>query len=84
MFAKARVPPASNVNLWLGADVMLEYPIEEAESVLQANLDRCTEAMSTNREDWGRIKDCKTTVEVNIARCHNWDVQRRKQTAASE
>lgn len=34
VYAKARIPPASAVNLWLGADVMLQYPIEEAQTLL--------------------------------------------------
>jgi hypothetical protein len=86
VYAKAKIPPAASVNIWLGADVMLEYPIEEAEQVLQSNLDKCREGLVTNRENWGRIKDCKTTLEVNIARCHNWDVERRKKAkqAASQ
>ena len=34
VFAKAKVPPAKHVNLWLGANVMLEYDLEEADSLL--------------------------------------------------
>ena len=78
MYAKARIPPAETVNLWLGADVMMEYPIKEAQQVLQENLARCREFLQANKEEWGKIKDCKTTVEVNIARCHNHDVERRR------
>lgn len=34
VFAKAKVPVTSTVNLWLGANVMLEYPLEEAKELL--------------------------------------------------
>lgn len=34
MYAKARVADVSSVALWLGADVMLEYPLEEAKQLL--------------------------------------------------
>ncbi len=34
VYAKARVKPTSKANLWLGADVMLEYPLDEAIALL--------------------------------------------------
>ncbi len=34
IFAKAKVKDVSSVGLWLGADVMLEYPLEEAKQLL--------------------------------------------------
>lgn len=34
VWAKAKIPPTKAVNLWLGADVMVEYPIEEAKQLL--------------------------------------------------
>ena len=34
IFAKAKVPVTDSVNLWLGANVMLEYPLEEAGDLL--------------------------------------------------
>lgn len=33
-YAKAKVPITDSVNLWLGANVMLEYPLEEAKALL--------------------------------------------------
>ena len=78
VYAKARIPPAKSVQLWLGADIMLEYPIEEARGVLQDNHDKCQKALDDNKEAWDQLKDCKTTCEVNIARCHNYDVEKRK------
>ncbi len=34
IYAKARVADVSSVALWLGADVMLEYPLDEAKQLL--------------------------------------------------
>lgn len=34
VFAKARVKPVNTVNLWLGANVMLEYELQEALALL--------------------------------------------------
>ena len=34
VYAKAKVPVTDSVNLWLGANVMLEYPLEEARDLL--------------------------------------------------
>lgn len=38
VYAKARVPPTENVCLWLGANVMLEYSLEDAVELLTNNL----------------------------------------------
>ena len=37
-YAKARIPVTDSVNLWLGANVMLEYPLEEAKALLVSML----------------------------------------------
>lgn len=37
IFAKAKVKDVLSVGLWLGADVMLEYPLEEAKQLLVGN-----------------------------------------------
>ena len=34
VYAKARVKPTTKAHLWLGADVMLEYPLDEAIELL--------------------------------------------------
>lgn len=38
VFAKARIPPTDNVCLWLGANVMLEYSLNDAKELLQQNI----------------------------------------------
>lgn len=39
VFLKATVPPTKNVCLWLGANVMLDYPLDEAEVLLKQNME---------------------------------------------
>lgn len=39
VFLKATVPPTPTVCLWLGANVMLEYPLDEAETLLKQNME---------------------------------------------
>ena len=34
IFARAHVKDVTSVALWLGADVMLEYPLQEAKELL--------------------------------------------------
>lgn len=38
VFVKAAVPPTQNVCLWLGANVMLEYTLEDAKELLTNNI----------------------------------------------
>lgn len=38
VFIKTMVPPTKTVCLWLGASVMLEYPLDEAEVLLKQNM----------------------------------------------
>ncbi len=37
VFVKAKVEPVDAVNLWLGANVMLEYTLEDALHLLVSN-----------------------------------------------
>lgn len=39
VFLKTTVPPTKLVCLWLGANVMLEYPLDEAEILLKQNME---------------------------------------------
>jgi len=78
VYAKAVVPPTEKVCLWLGANVMLEYEIQEAEEVLLKNHDAAKKSLGQVEEDLLFIRDQMTTLEVNMARVYNWDVKRRQ------
>ena len=82
LWANATVPPSQSVNLWLGANVMLEYPIDEAQSLLSEKLTSAKISLSQVNEDLSFIKDQITTMEVNIARVYNYDVKIRRSKKA--
>ncbi|RAL00676.1 tubulin-binding prefolding complex subunit PAC10 [Aspergillus ibericus CBS 121593] len=84
LYARASVSPADTeeVYLWLGANVMLAYPIEEAETMLQDKLSAAETSLSNCEEDLEFLREQITTLEVATARVYNWDVvQRRKEKA---
>ncbi|DBA78997.1 hypothetical protein WJX77_004884 [Trebouxia sp. C0004] len=78
VFAKAKVPVTDSVNLWLGANVMLEYPLEEARDLLAQNIKNCKANLKQNQQDLELVKDSITTTEVSIARIYNHDVSQRR------
>lgn len=76
LYSQARIPPTETVCLWLGANVMLEYPLEEARELLQKNLSTSLSNMKHIDEDLEFLRDQITTSEVNLARIYNWNVKR--------
>ena len=82
VYAKARVklPEEDKVCLWLGANVMLEYPRAEAIELLRQQLADAKTALATTVDDMGFLRDQITTTEVNMARVFNWDVKERRKT----
>lgn len=77
IWAKANVPQTDRVGLWLGANVMLEFPVEEAKVLLERNLVNAEASIESTDTDLKFIKDQITTCEVNIARVHNFIVTHR-------
>ncbi|XP_016346291.1 prefoldin subunit 3-like isoform X1 [Sinocyclocheilus anshuiensis] len=77
VYCKASVPPTDKVCLWLGANVMLEYDIDEAQALLEKNLATASRNLDSLEEDLDFLRDQFTTTEVNMARVYNWDVKRR-------
>jgi prefoldin subunit 5 len=71
------------VNLWLGANVMLEYTYDEATEFLSTSIAKATTEFGHVKADISCIRDQIVTSEVQISRIYNWDVLRRKQLASS-
>ncbi|EPE02392.1 prefoldin subunit 3 [Ophiostoma piceae UAMH 11346] len=85
LYAKATIPPTDEVYLWLGANVMLSYPIDEAQALLQQKLTAAQTSRSNCEEDLEFLREQITTMEVAIARVYNWDVvQKRKEKTDAE
>ncbi|CAH0473638.1 unnamed protein product [Peronospora belbahrii] len=80
VYAKAAVDCSiGKVCIWLGAQVMVEYPYEEAQKLLEKNVALATEKLAQIEEDLSFLRDSIITTEVNIARIFNHDVRRRRQ-----
>ncbi|PWN52765.1 hypothetical protein IE53DRAFT_384776 [Violaceomyces palustris] len=79
LFAKAELEQTDNVHLWLGANVMLSYPLDEAIQLLSSKLAGAEKSLVAAKEDLDFLRDQITTMEVNTARVHNWDVKRRRE-----
>ena len=87
LWAKAEVKIPDSVFLWLGANVMCEYKMDEAKTLLNQNLQNAKNQIKKNNNDLEFIKDQMTVCEVNIARVYNETVRRNqiaKQKKAAE
>jgi len=82
LFAKALVAPTEEVYLWLGANVMLSYPLPEAETLLESKLSAAQTSMTNCEEDLDFLREQITTLEVATARVYNWDVAMRRKEKA--
>ncbi|TRY85061.1 hypothetical protein DNTS_016414, partial [Danionella cerebrum] len=65
VYCKATVPPTDKVCLWLGANVMLEYDIDEAQALLEKNLATASRNLESLEEDLDFLRDQFTTTEVS-------------------
>ncbi|KAK3818355.1 MAG: putative prefoldin subunit 3 [Benniella sp.] len=78
LYATAKIKPTGSVCLWLGANVMLEYPVDEAAELLSSKLEGALKTLKNTEEDLTYLRDQITTMEVNTARVYNWDVKQRR------
>ncbi|KAL7646504.1 UNVERIFIED_CONTAM: hypothetical protein RMT77_001755 [Armadillidium vulgare] len=83
VYMKAGIPPTDKVCLWLGANVMLEYCLDDAESLLSKNLSNAIKHLSQVEHDLDFLRNQCTTTEVTRARVYNWDVKRRRAAKSS-
>jgi prefoldin subunit 5 len=84
LYAKATIKPAEldEVYLWLGANVMVAYPLDQAEDLLRGKLEKAKESLGAAEEDLEFLRVQITTLEVAIARVHNWDVGEKRRLKA--
>ena len=80
LYAKAKILPQEieEVYLWLGANVMVAYPLEEAEEMLSGRAEKAKETLKACEEDIEFLRVQITTVEVATARVYNWDVVEKR------
>ncbi|KAL9528205.1 Prefoldin subunit [Sphaerulina musiva] len=85
LFAKAHIHRTQEVYLWLGANVMLSYPLPEAETLLISKLETAQQSLANCEDDVDFLREQITTMEVATARVYNWDVgQRRKEKGGGD
>lgn len=77
VFAKAVIPPTKKVWLWLGANVMLEFPLDEAKVMIEQKVKDAEAGLKAAEEDLEFLKENSTTMEVNTARAINYQVSLR-------
>lgn len=79
LYTKARLPESQNrletIHLWLGANVMLSYPVEEGLTLLREKREEAEGIVKKCEEDLLYVRDQITTMEVNTARVYNLLVQ---------
>lgn len=61
------------------ANVMLEYPVQEALDLLDSKLKSASTSLVQVDEDLEYLKEQITTMEVNMARVYNDDVRLRRE-----
>lgn len=71
LFAEADIQEDGQVGLWLGANTMLMYPLDEAILLLAEKLSAATRNLKNLKEDLEFLREQVTVMEVNFARVHN-------------
>ena len=84
VYAKAKLDDSGTVNLWLGANVMLEYTYAEALEYLNAQEVDAKKEYKQVTEDLAFTRNQSITAEVNMSRIYNWDVKKRRDAKAME
>lgn len=64
---QAVLQDTSSVCLWLGANVMLEYPLQEAHDLLARNYENARTSLDTIKKDMLTLRDSITTTEARAA-----------------
>ena len=58
---------------------MLSYTQDEAIELLSSKLAAARQSLHNTVEDLEFLREQVTIMEVNTARCYNWDVKRRRE-----
>ncbi|KRZ09154.1 Prefoldin subunit 3 [Trichinella zimbabwensis] len=84
LFSKVLIPPSNRVCIWLGADVMVEFTVEEGIAFLKGELEIAEPRKDSLLQKLDFIREQMTTVEVNIAMVHNYMVLNRNESSEVE
>ncbi|XP_064945212.1 prefoldin subunit 3-like [Musa acuminata AAA Group] len=78
IYSRAKIEDSDSLCLWLGANVMLEYSLEEAKALLEKNLENAKASLEVLVADLQFLRDQVTITQVTVARVYNWDVHQRR------
>lgn len=84
IYAKAEVDCSQGiVNIWLGANVMLEYTYDEALELLTSKQTVAKKGYKEVSEDLTFTRNQIITSEVNMSRIYNWEIRRKREAGSS-
>ena len=78
VYGTAKLTQSKTVALWLGANLMVEYPYEEAEQLLQSNLDSLDKQLTELENNLVFLRDQIITTEVTVSRLTNHIIATRR------
>lgn len=82
VYTKATVQKPETVSIWLGANVMVEYDLENAKALLGKNRESIQKVVDELTNELAYIKDQITTTEVNMSHIVNHGVNQRRLASA--
>ena len=71
LYAKAVIQNTQKVHLWIGANTLMEFGLEEAGLYLNKKLEEAAKAKDLLEKDMKVLKEQITTCEVTTARIYN-------------
>ena len=78
LYSTATISSDSTVCLWLGANIMVEYPFNEAEELLKQNLAALDAQITEVGNNLIFLRDQIITTEVTLSRIVNYMIQLNK------
>lgn len=80
IYGTATLTETKTIALWLGANLMVEYPYEEAQQLLQTNLDNLESQISENENNLVFLRNQIITTEVTVSRIANHIIAMRRKS----
>lgn len=78
VYAKARITNNKKVALFIGASMLVEYSIEEAQDLITSNISDIEKQITDLEHNLEVLKENMTVIEVSVSRVFNYDVQMRR------
>eukprot|EP01066_Platyproteum_vivax_P012881 Platyproteum_vivax@DN5854_c0_g1_i1.p1 len=81
IYSEALLDKCEYVAIWLGANVMMDFPIADALELLKNKIQACTSKIESLRESIDFLRQQITTCEVNQRRLINYSIKVNPQPA---